>query len=339
MTNKFSFILLVLISVFYNACSPDNLVPPTIIDPGDNNEENTNNPPQAIIVKKSITNNFTNFKIDFNSAVNYYLGSVWSLGDTSQSFKITHLPSKEKKDKIHFLSNNFSVDMESHVPSYENMLSYAKKFKPGPSNLSFSSDTFFDYGIIQYYLGNSDDYKIVKDLVAVNDSTYIRKKNGISRYSLQEFLFIYTDIVEINEIYDQNYLKEFKEENVNPYYISSVTYGAESIFLAESDSTRIAFNKAFDKLTENLELNDSDIAVLDASNLLIYRRDSGSRASYIKYAKGSSAIRRIIREFTDIAIKTANAVDYPFSFTMSRLDDMSTLKYDMKYDVFVKAEK
>ncbi|NGM74762.1 hypothetical protein [Sphingobacterium sp. SGL-16] len=84
----------------------------------------------------------------------------------------------------------------------------------------------------------------------------------------------------------RNNHQELKNENIDPYYISSVTYGNESIFLAESDSTRQAFNKVYDKLIENSALDNADIAVLDSSNLLIYRRDSGSNTSFLSLEKG-----------------------------------------------------
>jgi len=341
MGNPKYFVLLVLYTIFYTSCSPDNNDPvsPTIVDNVDNKEDNTNIPPKPLIIKKSKTTDLTNFKIDLNSASSFYLGSVWSLGDTSKGFELTHLPDKEKSDKIYFLTNSFTADLETHIPSYQTMFSYAKKFKPGSNNLSFSSDTFFDYGIIQYYLANSDDYKAIKDLVAINDSTYIRKKNGISRYAKLEYLDIYTDIQEIHTLYDQEYLQELKNENIDPYYISSVTYGNESIFLAESDSTRQAFNKVFDKLIENSALDNADIAVLDASNLLIYRRDSGSNTSFIKFGKGASQIHDFIKEFIVLDKQNANAVNYPLSFTMYKLSDMSTLKYKLNYDIFEKVEQ
>ncbi|MGN0002384.1 MAG: hypothetical protein ACI35V_03015 [Sphingobacterium composti] len=336
------FFVLLLNKIFYTACSPENkddLIPPTIIDSTDTKGDNTNPPPKAIIVKKSSENEISNFKINLNRAESYYLGSVWSLGDTSKGLEILHLPNKEKKEKIHFLSYNTSVDLENHIPSYDNMLTYAKKFNPGSTTLNFSSGSFFDYGIIQYYLGNGDDYKVVKELVAINDSTYIRKKNGVSRYSLHEYLYIFTDLVEINSIYDENYLNQLKDEKFNPYYISSVTYGAESIFLAETDSTQAAFNSVFDKLINNSELLSADIDVLDASNMLIYRKDSSNKNSFIKFGKGSSEIRNYIKEFNDLNKRSANSVNFPFSFTLSKLDDMTTLKYKMKYDIFEKVEK
>ncbi|NGM74760.1 hypothetical protein [Sphingobacterium sp. SGL-16] len=224
MGNPKYFVLLVLYTIFYTSCSPDNndSVSPTIVDTVDNKEDNTNIPPKPLIIKKSKTTDLTNFKIDLNSASSFYLGSVWSLGDTSKGFELTHLPDKEKSDKIYFLTNSFTADLETHIPSYQSMFSYAKKFKPGSNNLSFSSETFFDYGIIQYYIVNSGVYKAIKDLVAINDSTYIRKKNAISRYAKLEYLDIYTDIQEIHTLYDQEYLQVNIPDHTTPPFHSKV---------------------------------------------------------------------------------------------------------------------
>lgn len=341
MLNKLSIIIYAIACIFCFSCTKSKPDPPVKIDSTKKEVDETGINNGSKIIKKGTVVEISDFKIYDDNAENFYIGSLWNLKDTSKFLNIVPIPNKELKDTKTsiFSPSNFSADIANFVPSYNEMFSYAKKFTVGSSTLSsLNNSSFFDYATLQYYIANRNDYEIIKSLVAVNDSTYIRKKYGIVNHSKLEYLTLFTDIVEFSANYDQSFVKKVKSENINPHYLSSVTFGFEYALYAESDSTKASFNRVLEKLLNKTSLNRIDEEVLKASNLLIYRRDSANKDSFIKYAKGMSEIKGAVGEFLKINSDSALAVKYPLSFTLTSLDDFSSLKYNLKFDVIVKEQ-
>lgn len=297
-------------------------------------------PPVSAIQKKSVSQEFNRFTVQQLYAESDYMGSLWDLKDTTKSFNLVPIKSKEKQGLMTFYSNNnFSSGISEFNPSYQNMTDYAKTFTSGSINLNFSNSDFFDYAIIEGYLDDVNDVNAIKSLVAINDSTHIRKANSIFRYLAQDDLTIFVDLTTVWEVYDANYLKVLKEQGIDPYYAAGAIYGSESVFMGETDYTKSEYIEVIDKLLKKEELDNANRAVLNASNLLIYRKDGLMKSSFIKYAKGASEIQQVIKEYNERLVRSANAVNYPLRYIFARLGDNATLRYNHKYDILIDNRK
>ncbi|MDF2514850.1 MAG: hypothetical protein K0R59_146 [Sphingobacterium sp.] len=322
------------------SCTKDPIVkkedPPEMV-PADTSKKVPSTPVDKFELRK-IRLQMNEFFADDSIDEKVYLGSLWHLRDTLMGPQLESLAAKAKKAEFHILSyNDASIDMGFFVPSFNDVLSYANKFKKSKqaSSINFESSTFGDYAEIQSYLGNSKDKNKVLSLVMHSDSTTIQKPNSTLLINNVNKLTLFIDHTEYLDTYPESEIAVLTTAGYSPYVLASVTYGTQMILMGESDSTRVDLNEAVEKLLKNGELNERDIKVLDCSNLLIYYRGGGKK-SFIQYPKGAEAIRAACKDLLLYVEQTENIFNYPLSYSFMSLVDYGTLQYYNVYDVRVK---
>ncbi len=277
--------------------------------------------------------------VDGTTDKNFYLGTVWGLKDTTPQLKLTSLRNYYKPFKSTISSTQPTLSPIHVIPGFDVVRAFAKKSKGEPAVLKQSSvGAFFDYRAIRYHLNNSPDVDSVLKLVRHHDSTTIKRANSLLLRREHITFSLHADLKDYEQAFNKDALGKLKNTGYNPYYVSSVNYGAHSIMMGESDFPRGDLKNVLEKLLYNQFLTKTDETVLKGSDVLVYLR-GGRQTSFIRRATGLDEIKKLVVDYKNELELQQNSFDYPISYSLGSLNSHGHLKFWYSYDFLVREEK
>ncbi len=296
-------------------------------------------PEKPVFEERSIRVSVSEIYIDGTVDRNFYLGTVWGLKDTVPQLELTPLHNHFTPFDITATSTSPLVRSISFMPSFDEIRSYALQSKASQSVMGqYSTYDFSDYRTISYFIYNNADVACVLKLVEHNDSTTIKRAHSSLIYGKNIQFELMTDFGDFARGFSEQDVAKLKQAGFNPYYVSMASYGTHYILMAESDSSRTQFNRAFDKLLDDQSLSETDKAVLSNSDLLVYLR-GGGKDSFIKRESGLIGITSLVTAFKEEFEQQRNLFDFPISYRLWSVDDFSSLGYQYSYDILARKEE
>ena len=323
----------------FSSCTKDPIIKPEIEPPTpiDTTKVIVPTPKDSLFERKSVSFVIKEHFVDETVDQQLFLGSLWSLKDTTKGLHIENIQSKAKNFPIYIMANSAKEEIGHFLPSYINILKYANLFKNTdlPGSIEMDSRDFSDYAEIQLYIPLNKDIEKALNFVKHGDSTTVQKPYSTFRHTLVRRLTLDTDQVDYFSNYQESDMNNFKKLGYSPYFILSVNYGYQLVIMAESDFTRPDMNRAIDKLLEGKSLDNIDKKTLNATKLLVYYRD-GNKDTFIRYAVNFQEIESTLSALSRRMESNFDNFTYPLSYLAMHIATGEILGYTNTFDLQVK---
>ncbi|MGE8292576.1 MAG: hypothetical protein ACN6ON_12890 [Sphingobacterium sp.] len=334
-----NWILLLFVLGLISSCTKDPVIKPEIEPPTpiDTTKVVMPKPKDSLFERRSFSFVIHEHFVDETVDQQLFLGSLWSLKDTTKSLHLENIQSMAKKFPIYVMANSAKEEMGHFFPSYTSILNYANLFKNTDlsGSIEMGSRDFSDYAEIQLYIPLNKDIEKVLNLVKHGDSTTVQKTHSTFRHTLVRRLTLDTDQVDYFSNYQESDLNNLKKLGYSPYFIISVNYGYQLVIAAESDFTRPDMNRAIDKLLEGNPLDNIDEQVLNTTKLLVYYRD-GSKDTFIRHAINLQEIKSTLSTLSHRIKSNFDNFTYPLSYLAMHITTGEILGYTNTFDLQVK---
>lgn len=327
-------ITLAFISIFYS-CSKDYQ---NYLDDNQNSSKGN----EHLFVE--ITNDIflDKFMISNEVTEGMFLGSLWSIMDSKDTFNIQKLDLDVKDFKIKVISNsNLNHNPIGYFkPNHQSVKQYANIFnnESFDANVQFHTGAFFDYNVVNSYLTTSSDTKKILDLVKSDNKMYlIKKSSGYFENLLSLNLILTTQYNEFASFFKKELISPLKKDGVSLGYISTVAYGTHSIMMAESNTTQDKLRSVIKKLKNNDLLTFEDSKILEDTSIIFYFRGD-DKECFVRKAEGLKQIQDSWKYFSQLNNKTEKNYHYPIWFKLNSLENFGTIVHLWKYNYLDKVK-
>ncbi|WP_025142295.1 thiol-activated cytolysin family protein [Pedobacter jeongneungensis] len=288
--------------------------------------------PAEIDKTEKLTWKFDSFIVDDNHVAQIFPGAIFSVKQSANDLEMVSLKDKYTPLPITASTSLVGVINQSFndVPSADKIATYIKSLttKNSDASQAYSEDEFKDYNVVKYYLSNNDDVKSIFEKIGITTSTRITKKHASYFFSNNIKFSLDMNLPKKTELLSIADADAISTSN-NAYYINGVSYGNNTLILAEADADYATLKVALKAVLLKQDLTSAQIQVLNTAKVVFYAR-GGNEKSFIKIAKNLDEIKAITKEFETF---NNTAISYPVSYSLRSVKDFTLFKHEITVNI------
>ena len=279
----------------------------------------------------AVTWKFDTFMVDNQNVSTIYPGAIFSIKQNGEELEAVPLQNQYTPLPITASTSLTSLANKSFhdLPSFGNTYEYIKNLtgKTALNSQVYTEDEFKDYNVIKYFLSNNSDVKSVFKNIGLEASTRISRKHAVYFYSNNERFTLDMNLPRKTELLSEADAEKLRSENA--YYINGVSYGNNSLILAEGDADYITLKLALKALLNGKELTGAQTQGLSNAKITFYSR-AGEKESFIKVANGLTEIKSTL---TDFDAFNNRAAAYPISYSLRSINNFTLFNQSLTINI------